>query len=81
MPPADKTAPDLESFVDLVDEVKKVEERLKNPVTNVIKSGSSSPSTVAIVKASAKVTPIIITEIKPAVNVTPKATVRVKVII
>jgi hypothetical protein len=77
MPAADTSFPDLESFVDLMDKVKKTEEPLKTPVTAVVKPVSSTPSTVAVVKASAKITPILITEIKPAVNTKPISRVKV----
>ncbi|CAB3981970.1 Cyclic AMP-responsive element-binding 3 3, partial [Paramuricea clavata] len=78
MPEADSSVLDLESFVDLMDEVKKADEPSKAPVTAVVKPVSNPPSTVAVVKASAKITPIIITEIKPAINTTPKLTTRDK---
>jgi hypothetical protein len=80
MPEADSSVLDLESFVDLMDEVKKADEPSKAPVATVVKPVSNPPSTVAIVKASAKITPIIITEIKPAINTTPKLTTRDKVL-
>jgi hypothetical protein len=80
LPVTDSSVPDLESFVDLMDEVKKVEEPSKPPVTAVFKPVSTAPTTVAVVKASAKITPIIITEIKHAVNTTPKSTPRIKVL-
>ena len=81
MSAADSSIPDLESFVDLMDEVEKAEEPLKTPITAVVKPVPSTPTTVAAVKASAKITPIIITEIKPAVNTTPKPAPRMKVCI
>ena len=76
LPGLDSSAPDLESFVDLMEEVKKTDELVNTPVTTVVKPVSNTP-TVAVVKTSAKITPIIITEIKPAVSTTPKPTVRV----
>ena len=80
MPAADDNILDLEKFVDLMGEVKEPDETPAAPVTAVVKPVSSVLPTVAVVKASAKVTPIIITEIKPAVvNTTPKPSSRDKV--
>ena len=80
MPAVDDNVLDLEKFVDLMGEVKKPDIIPSAPVAAVVKPVSSVTPTVSVVKASAKITPIIITEIKPAVvNATPKPSTRDKV--
>ncbi|XP_028407111.1 cyclic AMP-responsive element-binding protein 3-like protein 2 [Dendronephthya gigantea] len=76
MPAADDNIPDLESFVDLMDNIKEAEEPAKTPVTAIVKPLQSSLPAVDVVKTSAKITPIIITEIKPALNTMPKPRVK-----